>query len=332
MPEKSALAQVVQVGVEVTPGTAVAGNKLLQSVSIAPGAKVEVDAHRPKGIKWPTLTVLNKEYVEAKVEGKPTYTELVYLLSSLLCQAAITTPVGFVNARLWTFPPSSTAADTIKTLTVETGASGATDAVRFAYGVLTGMELKISRDGIELTGDMVGQAMETGHTMTGGATGLPLVPVNPGQVSVYLDTTAAGLGVTKLTRAFNIGAKVGDRHNPVWAIDAAEDSYVATVEGEPSGEIKLLMAFDAAGIGQVAKYRAGDTQFMRIEAKGAVVDVGVASSANRLTWDLALKCVDVGEFKDEEGVYAIEYTFAIVHDSTWGKAMQVEVVNSLTAL
>lgn len=332
MPEKSALSQRVQVGVETTPGTAVAANKLLQSLSIKPGAKVEIDSFRPAGSKWPTLTVLNKEWVEAGIEGKPTYDEIVYLLSSVLDVATITTPVGATTARLWTFDPSSSSDDAPKTYTVEVGASGATDGVQFDAGIVTGIELSASRDSVEVSGSMLGSAMVTGHTMTAAPTALPLFPIQPGQVCVYLDTTSAALGSTRLTRAFTVNISVDDRHSPVWALDCTQAGYAATVEGEPSGEVTLLMAFDAAGIGQVAKYRAGDTQFMRLEATGAEVDSGVAITKRRLTWDVALKCTDVGEFSDEDGIYAIEYTFAIVHDATWGRAMKVEVVNSTAAL
>jgi hypothetical protein len=41
---------------------------------------------------------------------------------------------------------------------------------------------------------------------------------------------------------------------------------------------------------------------------------------------------DVGNFSDEDGVYAIEWTFDMVHDGTWGKAFTVAVVNKVTAL
>jgi len=42
--------------------------------------------------------------------------------------------------------------------------------------------------------------------------------------------------------------------------------------------------------------------------------------------------MEVGKFADEDGLYAIEWTFSVVHNATWGKAMSIEVINSIASL
>jgi acetyl-CoA C-acetyltransferase len=114
--DRASIFQTCNVGVEVTPGTAVTCAKKLTSLSIEPAIKTKVETFRPMGTKYTTLTQQGKEWTEAKVSGLVTYTEIVYALSSLLKTAVITTPGGGTNSRLWTFEPSATLADAVKTL------------------------------------------------------------------------------------------------------------------------------------------------------------------------------------------------------------------------
>ncbi len=76
----------MQIGVETTAGTPVAANKKLLSISIIPGARPEAEAFRARGNKYASFVTLNKEWAEAKLEGKMTYNEILYLLISLLSQ------------------------------------------------------------------------------------------------------------------------------------------------------------------------------------------------------------------------------------------------------
>ena|SRR5579883_1076991 len=115
---------IVQIGVEATPGTSVAATKLLQALSIEPAIKADIKTFRPMGGKFATIAALGKEWIEAKLSGAANYTELVYPLASAFSYAAptqISPPSG--QAYRWTFTPSQSATDTIKTYTVELGSS-----------------------------------------------------------------------------------------------------------------------------------------------------------------------------------------------------------------
>lgn len=332
---RASISQTVQVGVEGagTPGTAVAANKKLQSLSIEPAVNPETDQFRPMGTKWPTLVTLTREWVTAGVSGSPTYDEIIYPLSSVLEAATVTQPdaTNAPSAYLWTFAPSSTDIDTIRTFTVEQGDS--TRAHRFAHGVFTEFGLDISRGGIDLSGSMIGTALQDGVALTAAPTTLPLIPVLPNDVSVYMDNTAAGLGTTKLASgagpAFSAAVNIGDRHGPVWPIDAAVDSFAGTVETEPSGSLELTLEADATAMGLLTTLRNGATKFIRIESVGNII---AAAVRYRLTVDLAVKVDDIGDFDDTDGVYTVPPSFSIVHDGTWGKALQVEVVNTQASL
>lgn len=330
MPERSSLTQVVQIGVEATPGVAVAANKRLSSISIEPTITSQIQDFRPAGQKFRTVTALGKEWVDASVSGAPTYTEIIYMLSSVLTTAVVDTPVGATDARSWLFQPSSTAADVPKTFTIEHGS--AVRAGRFSHGLFTEIGVDWSRDSIDLSGAMMGTTMEDGVALTAAPTSIDLVPILPTQTSVYMDDAFGDLGTTKLNRVLSANWSLGNRYGPVWVLDAANTEWVAFVEIEPTLSLSLTVEADAEGMALLSTLRDGSTKFLRIESIGSEIDTGIPASAHRFTLDVAGKINDTGGFSDEDGVYAIEWDFVGVTDDDWGRAFQVEVVNGLASL
>jgi hypothetical protein len=235
------------------------------------------------------------------------------------------------TARQWDFVSATSAEDTIKSYTVEQG--GTVRAHKFNYGIVPELELTFNRDGIEVGGSMLGQRLSDGITMTASPTTPPEIPILPTDIDVFLDTTSAGLGTTKLTRVLEASWKLGDRFNPVWVLNTANNSFVAHVESEPTAELTLKMEADAAGMAQLTQLRAGSTRYVRIKGTSPTL-AGASTAFYSLTLDSAAKVKDVSDFTDEDGVYAIEWTFDMVHDSGWGtgKAFTAQVVNKETTL
>lgn len=327
MAERSALTQGVQVGVETTPGTAVAANKSFSTIGIEPSVSVDMQVFRPMGQKFTGVVTPGKEWVEADLSGRGSYTELIYILSSLLKSVSPTTVD--TTARRWLFEPASKAEDTVKTLTVEQG--GTVRAHKFAYGLATELSLEFTRDGVEVGGAMIGQALTDNIVLTASPTAIEEKIILPTDIDVFIDPTSGALGTTKLLRVLSAEWSVGDRFNPVWVLNSAQPSFVAHVEAEPSAQVTLTLEADAQAMALLTTMRAGATQFLRIKATDDAL-AGAATEPYSLTLDQAVKVSDVGDFSDEDGVYAIELTFDIVHDVTWGKALSVAVVNKITAL
>lgn len=325
MPERASIFQNVQIGVETTPGTGVAANKQLLSLGFDPTVKANVKQYRPRGMKYPTMTELGKEWVEAKISGGLTYNEIVYVLSSILTTVS---PTGAGSAKTWTFSPSSTAADTPKTFTVEQG-----DAVRahkWANGIVTALELGFSREECSIDGAMMGKALQDGITMTATPTAITLVPVLPTQVSVYAADTQAGLaGAAELDRVLDAKFSIGDRFAPLWVLKRSVSSFATHVETKPALEMSLKVEADSAGMAYLATMRTGATKFLRIQALGAEITTGVYYT---LQIDMAGKVMEPKDFEDADGVYAIEFPFLGVHDATWGKALEVTAINTVASL
>lgn len=326
MPERATIAEVVQIGVESTPGVAVAANRKMAAFAISPAIKVTTEKYRPSGAKFPLLAALGKEWTEAGIEGNISYTDIVYLLASALSYAA-PEQQGATQAYKWTFTPSQAAYDTVKTYTVEFGST--VRAARFAYGIVNEIGLNFTRDRAELSGSMLGRAIEDGITMTASPTEIDLVPVLPGSVDVYLDDTAASIGTTKLQRVLSASVSIGDRFGPLWVINSAISGYAAHVETEPKATIKVKVEANAEGMALLTALRQGSKKFLRIKSVGPVAD---GAYNYTLQIDACVSVSDVSEFSDEDGVYAIEWTLDATYDATFGKAISVEVINKLSTL
>lgn len=326
MAERAAVLNVVQVGKETTSGTSVAASKLLTSMDIQPAADLNVDFFRPQGNKYPTVAAAGKDFVTARVVGKPTYTEMAYALSGLFGAATITGPNGD-GAYTHVYAPAASAADAFTTLTVERGS--AVQAEKFTYGLFTSLGLTFDRDVANLQGTMLGQAQTTGIALTTTPTAIALVPMLPKQFDVYLDTTSGGLGTTKLGRLLQGNLQFGDKYQPLWTVDSSQASFVAIVEQTPNARMRLLVEADAAGMAFLATARAGTTMFMRIKASGPLI-AGATSYA--WTVDAAVKFAKPDAYEDSNGVYAIGLNAMVVYDATWTKALTSSLTTTLATL
>lgn len=335
MAERSTITQSVQIGVEVTPGTAVAATKRLGSMGFNMGPQTEFTALRPIGQKYASLQILGKEWAEADLEGSPVYTELPYAFASFINSPSVSqvmdgaTPTG---AFQWTFQSNTYGDDSPKTFTVEQGSSFR--AHRVSNCILTEYSMEWSREEIELSGTWLARAIEDGITLTANPTMLPQIPVKPADLSVYLDDDAASLGTTKMTRVLKGEFTVEDRFAPLWVVDAEQASFVNTVEGEPTVEFVMTQMADAQAMANLVAMRGGVTKFLRLEGVGPVIYTPGTGDPirHRMTLDFAGQVSDVSSFDDEDGVYAIEWTFSAVHDPTWGKAFMASVITTTAAL
>lgn len=429
MPERASVGSVTQVGVEVTPGTAVACNKQIQSAVIMVRDTPKTVAHTMQGAKHPGSILLAQESTEATLTGWPAYAADVYWWSCLYGAASISS-IG-VGSNKWLFQPAGVNADTPKNLTVQNGSS--VRAHQFAFGTLTDYGWKWSRKDITLDGKMIGQQLTDNISLTGSPTIIADIPVDPDDLQVYLDTTSGGLGTTRLTRVFSCDFSVAGKYGPIWPSDRSHMDWTAVVDLVHKLEVKMLVEADAAGMAILANLRANNangsnpTYYLRLQHQGAVMPneniqvctisgsptggtftltykgqttAGIAynalasavqtalqglstvgasnmtvagsaggpytiTSAAALAFDptllttngaaltggssptsaitssqqfylyqqdIAVKVTDVAEFKDEEGVYAIEYTLEAVYDPTWGHAHIVTMQNQLSGL
>lgn len=346
MPERSSVAQVSQIGLEATPGTAVAATRRLGSLSITPSISAETEMFRPEGLKFPTVQVLNREWAEVDVEGTPTFEEVIIPLSGAVDTAVVSAILDGATpttAHEWVFTPDSLAADDPKTFTLERGQSGV-QAERYTHMLFTAFGLEVSRGGVSLSGSGLAKAAERDATPTPGLQPpAVLTPISPGMFSVYMADTHADLEnagasdpAQRLGRVINANPSIEDRYNPAWFVNHTEPSFTTFVENPDGagGTFGLTVEADDAGMGHLDTLRSGATKFVRVEALGPVIyNAGTQLDLRYMfRWDMAVKVENAEGFGDEDGIYAIPWTLRPVHDSTWGKAQQITVRNKTAAL
>lgn len=338
MAERSTISQSAQIGVESTPGTAVAAGKRLGSMGFKFGPKTTIKKLLPAGQKYASLQILGKEWTEAKVEGLAVYPELPYAFASSVNTPTIAqildgaTPTG---AYRHTFTSNTFGDDAPKTYTIEQGSG--VRAHRMANSIFTEYTWNWSRDEIELGGSVLGRAIQDGVTLTASPTSLPQIPVRPSELSVYLDEAHADIGETKLLRALKGEFNITDRFSPLWVVDAAQASFAATIEVEPTVEFKITQEANAQGMESLEAMRNGENRYMRLQAFGPRIYEAADPEDDifhSVTIDLCGQVSDVGELSDEDGVFGVEWTFEATHDASWGagKSFTIEVVTTTATL
>ena len=315
--------QGIQVGVESTAGTSVAANKKLLAVSMTPSPQAETKPFRAMGNKYASFATLNKEWSSINIEGAPTYNEIVYLLSGLMHYAA---PVqqGATAAYKWTFASNTSEADVGKSFTIEQG--DASSAWRVAGAKISGLTFNFGRNDITVNGSGIGEALETGITLTAAPTSLSPVPILPSHLKFYMaDTQTALASATALTNSFSMEWSLTDKFGLAWPVGQDPEA----VEGEPNASGKITVATDTAGMGLITTLRNASTKWFRIEATGAEI----ASPYNhKFTIDFPAQVESVGDFSNLDNVYTVQFGLLPIHDATWGKSVKIEVITNVSAL
>lgn len=219
---------------------------------------------------------------------------------------------GNVVVSLTTLGPTTATANTVYTIEFR--------------GTLAGQAVTLTGTFTTLTpsGSIAIAAGVVGSTPTQAS----IIPIQPNDVDVYLDTAAAGLGVTKLLRVHNVNFNLSDLYSPYWVVNSANASYVATVETEPGGTVTLVQQADAAGEQGLTDARNGTRMFMRIEGIGPLIE---GALFYRFRADFALEVTGFA-YGTDQGVRTAETTYSIMHDATWGKALSMNLRNTLTVL
>ena len=84
-------------------------------------------------------------------------------------------------------------------------------------------------------------------------------------------------------------------------------------------------------MGLLTTARAGAKKFVRVKATSDQT-VGAATFYS-LQWDMCCEAMAFPKsIDDQDGVYAVEWEMGMIHDATWGKAQNVVLTNTLTAL
>lgn len=327
MSERSTKSQRVQFGWETAYNTVAVANRRLLSLGFDLDPQITRRKNFAQGYNFPSSTSFEKDFSEATLTGAPMFDEIIVPL--MLAFGQVTPVAGTpATALTWTWNVPLSGDITPRSATVERGDASTGERVKGV--VVTGFDMNWTRDEITFSADAMGTNADFAATMaTTGVTAYPQVPMNPNGVGIFLDSTSAGLGTTRLLRAFEGGMSFGNLFGQIWPLNETKQSFDGIVGMQPESESTITLMADTAGKALLANLRAGDRRFMRTQILGPTIGVGPATY--KMVIDQAIEVVDVDAFEDADGIYAIPLTFAPVADETWAKAVSIAVTNTMTA-
>jgi hypothetical protein len=327
--------RVTQFGVETTAGVPVAANKLFSLLSVSPGEeRTGYDTVRQLGTLVPVDVTGGYRWFSGDLEGPISTTDMLYVLSAAFGQVTGTqimdgsTGTGAYRYQ-WTV--SGNAVPNPKTLTLEVGQPGVT-RVRAAGCQVTGLEISISTSEATVSGTVLGRTMTVDTTMTASPTRLARAAIDPRFVYVRTAATVAGLAsATPLGRAREVSFSFGELVQAVPFLGADAVTLVPTADDT---EFSLTLAADAEGRARFAEYDAGQLVYVRVTAQGPVIySSGSTTVRHGLTITVPVRWSEVSELAgDDEGIWTLEFSGAIVEDGTLGGFAQIELVTTLATL
>jgi hypothetical protein len=275
----------------------------------------------------------NTEFISGTLAGNLDYNGVIYPLASVFGSQAVAAHGSSSTAKDWIWTPPLSGSVVPQTYTLQQG-----DAIRarqIAYMLMTEFGYKGTRKDFTCSGKMVAQPLSDGVTMTASPTTVPVAPVVGKHWNVYLDSTSAGLGTTQLLRCFSIDYLFTNVYGTFFPLNRANLGWTAHVDLVPKATIKLLLEADSLGMAPLSYLQAGTTYYLRVAAVGAQIAAdGPGAVNNTFQHDMAIKFGKPSAFKDEQGVYALEWECTVVEDPTWGtgKAQTLTVTNLIASL
>ena len=278
------------------------------------------------------------------------YNDLPMLLAAFFGGGV--TPTGAGASKTWHFTPAADGTDAFDPFTYEHGDDVATDVFQLGDGILTGLSIATPEAGggvLTASGTWrFGSAASTGSTdspVTGTVPtpGLTLdlspTPVYVKDCSVWIDSTAAGLGTTQLTNSvhsftLNATQEVDDKRYANGTQSFAVDDY-----GRASAAIELAVVYaktaDTVGTGSEADAWFSDTSVPRFVKIGfeslAIAESGSPDIPYSWVINMPMRYYTRAEGALGGNSTVILTAHAFLEDVTLHYAFDTTVVNTLAS-
>jgi hypothetical protein len=323
--------QGIQIGVETTPGTPVAANKRLPSLSFNLGPQLDSKRYRAAGYKFDTVSRVHKIWSEGNVEGPLSFEEIIYPLATMFTPPTPTTPAGGTLSREWKFVPLAQGNESLKTLTVEKGDSLA--ATIIAHVAARGLTFNFDTDDVNVNGPLIGYAPATG-SMTASPTAVPQTVASARDIDVYINDVLGANGATlfqsgnKLTDAISGNFSIGEKLVPRWVHNTDHASFKDLVETPSDLSMEYMSEHNAQSRAIFDDIADNPLQYVGVRITGPVIEGSIY-----YVFEVVAAChITAAGEEDADGVYAYNYTFVPQHDNTLTSAFWIRVVNTRTAL
>lgn len=322
----------IQLGRETTAGTEVDATTVWRGLGTIEDQLETVFTEEDVGY----LSRVDRTYIPKVQAGLSmdevvaTYEQLPHILEGGVKTATATRDgtAGSGYAYTYTFP--TTAANTIKTYTIEGGDNQQEE--QFTYGFVTDFSLAgAGGEAVTMSANWVGRQVATGSFTTTAT--LPTVEaVLFSKGTLYIDTAGGTMGSTaKSNTLLGFGLDVTTGWQPVYT---ANGQVYFDFNKNIGPEVLLTITFehDATAVAEIAAWRAGTARQIRVKFAGAALTTTGTYTTKVVYIDLAGKWESFDKIGEQDGNDIVTGTFRARYDATASKFAEILVVNELSAL
>jgi len=268
-------------------------------------------------------------------ETEATFEHLPLILTCSVKALATGVADGAGSGKIYSYPVSTTSANSISTLTLE----AYDDQQEYQALYCFCRSFKLSGKGgnagnaITVSAEFMGRQLSKGtKTASPGLTTVEemLFP----KAKLFIDTSGGTIGTTQKTStfmAFDLSFDSG--FQPVWTGDGAGLNYTFVKLTEPKLTGSVLFEHDAVGVAEFDAWQAQTPQLMRIQVLGSTLTTaGTTYSVKTFNIDMAMKFTKIDPVGEQDGNDVLLGHFESRYNSTAAQWATFTVVNQLTAL
>jgi len=331
MPGVRALRKI-QLGVESAKGTAVAATALWRGQGVIEDQTEVMFPEEDIGY----LSGIDRSYIPRNMaaitfEQTPaTFEQLGYILDAgVKTVSGVQDGAGTDYIYTYTFP--TTAANSIKTYTIEGGDDQQAEEMEYAF-VKSFTLAAAAGEAWTVTADWLGRQVST--TSFTGSISVPTVEEALFQKSkLYIDAIGGTIGSTQKS---NTLLKAELAVTTGWQeYFTADGNLYFTAHKSTKPEVVLTLTFehDGTSVAEKANWLAETARLIRILVEGsAVATPGTTYSNKTLIVDLAGKWERFEKLDEQDGNDIVAGRFRSAHDSTSASFTEIAIVNELSAL
>lgn len=319
---------VSQIGVETTPGVAVAANRLLPSLSLMPKPTFKTQKYRAQGARTTTVVTQAEHMGEGELTGVLDYNSIIWLFNGIFPFAA-GTQIGALQAYTRQWNAGVFTSDMArKTFTIEKGDAESAD--RYASAQIKSIGLEATQDQFNVKGSMFALYPELDIVLTAAPTKIPERPVQRDHINLYIDSTYAAIGTTQVTQARRESLDIGEKFKPAWYHNRSIPSFTDIVETPYEASLTWATGHNAQSRAVHAGIKQNPKKYLRWEAIGNLLGTNGATPVYEKIWlDMAVRFEKATELENDDDIYGYEYQCALNDDAAEGTHLIVTVVNGL---
>jgi len=325
----------IQLGAESTAGTAVAATTILRGAFAGPDDQRQV-VFPNENIGY--VSGVDRSYVPslgarlAIPEREATFEQLPYTFAAGIKNVVTGASDGVGTGKVYAYPFPTTAANTIKTYTIESGDNQ--QAEEMEYGFVSEFTLSGQSQGALMIADTWQGRQWTKASFTGALSAPAVEEILFQKGKLYIDAVDGTLGNTLVSSTL-LGMTLSVRTGWVPNYTGDGELYFTDIEHvQEQMEVLLNVTFrhNASAVAEKDAWRAQTARQLRLAFEGSALTAGTTYSKKTLRVDLAGKWERFEPLSDRDGMMISTGIFRARYNATANLFANITVVNTLASL